>query len=63
VETVEKYEIRNTKFETNPKHEIQMIETLSRLARSVLDFEFWSFEFVLDFEIRISDLVSSGRSE
>jgi hypothetical protein len=41
-----KSEYRNPKSETNPKHKTQMIETLSPLGWSVLNFEFGSFVLV-----------------
>jgi hypothetical protein len=40
-----------------------MTETLSPLRNSVLNFEFWSFEFVSDFEIRISDFLPYSMSK
>ena len=45
-----------SKFETNPKHEIPMTETLSPVLAAVWDFEFSSFVLVSDFVLRISDL-------
>ena len=35
----------------------------SKMLRFVLNFEFWSFEFVSDFGFSISDLVAAERSE
>ncbi|HSV98967.1 MAG TPA: hypothetical protein VLI39_02260 [Sedimentisphaerales bacterium] len=54
----------NSKSEIrNPKQiqmtEIQMTETLSPLRNSVLNFGFWSFVLVSDFELRISDFLRS----
>ncbi len=58
-----KSEIRNPKFEyRNPKprqtrrrNRVRRGETISKLeclnAQNVLNFEFWSFEFVSDLEI------------
>ena len=52
---------RNSKHEIRNKFKYQMTKTslrapLKRLkVASVLDFEFWSFEFVSNFDIRISD--------
>jgi hypothetical protein len=51
----EKLEIRNPKFETNSKHEIPMTQTLAPGESPVLNFGFWSFGFVSDFVLRISD--------
>ncbi len=54
----EKFEIRNSKFETNSKHEIPMLQTLALVEVPVLNFGFWSLGFVSDFVLRISKLVS-----
>jgi len=35
----------------------------SKMLRFVLNFEFWSFEFVSDFGFSASDLVAAERSE
>ena len=51
----EKSEIRNPKSETNPKFQAGMTETLTPLGGSVLNFGLWTFEFVSDFVLRISD--------
>jgi dephospho-CoA kinase len=48
-------ETRNSKSETNPKSELRMFKT-RRAAFGA--FEFVSFEFVSDFEFRVSDFCS-----
>jgi len=50
-----KSEIQSTKSETNPKPKIPMPQTLAPVGGSVLNFGFRSFEFVSDFDIRISN--------
>jgi len=49
----EKLEYRNPKSETNSN-----IEILNKIRSVVLWFRISSFEFVSDFDIRISDLVN-----
>jgi hypothetical protein len=51
-----KLEIRNSNFETSSKFEIRMLKT-NRFDTSLENFEFESFEFVSDFEIRVSNLL------
>jgi hypothetical protein len=68
-----KSEIRISKSETNLNPEFLMFKTFSKTEAAttilvkktyfpschiVSDFEFWSFEFVSDFDIRISDFLS-----
>jgi len=52
--------IRSTKSETRNKLEIQNPNDQNgcrrRCTSGVWHFDFWSFEFVSDFDIRISDL-------
>jgi hypothetical protein len=62
-----KFEIRSTKFETNPKSKAPRAETLTPVAGPVLSFEFRTFVLVSNFEFRISNfaavrLVSPGNS-
>ncbi len=52
--TADKFEIRSTKSETNPKHKAQRTETLPPDGRSVLKFGLGSFGIVSDFDIRAS---------
>jgi hypothetical protein len=47
--------IRNPKHETRNKSEIQKRKHETKRSLSVSCFEFWSFEFVSDFVLRISD--------
>ncbi len=49
--------IRNPKFETRNKFEILIPKFQNILF---LLFEFWSFDIVSDFDIRISDLQWEG---
>jgi len=60
-----KLEIRNPKLETNTKfeclnfpnrHDEQQYMAKLEKCPYVLNFWFWSFGFVLDFDIRISNL-------
>jgi len=51
-------EIRSTKSETNSKHETSMTETLSLGDSLFGTLGFLSFEFVSDFEIRVSSFHS-----
>jgi hypothetical protein len=56
-----KYEARNSKFETNPKFECSKFKTKAAVY-IVIYYLFWSFgfrsfEFVSDFDIRISDFI------
>jgi len=52
--------IQSTKSETRNKSEIQNPNDQNNCrcycSTGVLDFDFWSFVFVSDFDIRISDL-------
>jgi len=48
-----KHEIRMSKSETMTKHEIRIFKTLA--PRQVSDFGFSRFEFVSNFDIRISN--------
>jgi len=53
---MDKFAARNQKFETNLKLKAPMFKTrLAARFSSVLNF--WSFEFVSGFELRISDLL------
>jgi len=47
----EKSEIRSTKSETSTK-----VQNYNVQNKKLLNFDIWSFEFVPDFDIRISDL-------
>jgi len=47
----EKSEIRSTKSETSTK-----VQNYNVQNKKPLNFDIWSFEFVSDFDIRISDL-------
>jgi len=47
----EKSEIRSTKSETSTK-----VQNYNVQNKKLLNFDIWSFEFVSDFDIRISDL-------
>jgi RHS repeat-associated protein len=51
-----KSEARNTKSETNSKHESTKTETRPLGTGLAWDFGFWSLGFVSSFDIRISDL-------
>jgi hypothetical protein len=51
------FEIRSSKSETNPNFEIK--KSPKRLAPGRLGFRYSDFEFVSDFELRISDLVAA----
>jgi RHS repeat-associated protein len=51
-----KSEARNTKSETNSKHESTKTETRPLGTGLAWDFGFWSLRFVSTFDIRISDL-------
>ena len=53
-----KSEIRSTKSETNPQHKLPMFKTLAPDGASRLGFRILGFEFVSDFEIRYSHLIS-----
>jgi len=50
-----KFEIRNPKQARMTQE--PMTETPAAASGSVLNFGFWSFEFVSDFEFRISDFL------
>ena len=51
-----KFEIRNSKSETNPKHEIQNVTDIANAApMAKAAFGHLDFEFVSDFEFRISN--------
>jgi len=50
-----KSEVRNSKQIQNPKFECS--KQIANARGTVWNFEFQSFEFVLDFEIRASDLL------
>jgi len=50
-----KFETRSPNFETIPKPEIQMLET-DCIDPPFKNFEIWLFEFVSDFDIRVSNL-------
>jgi hypothetical protein len=57
-----KYEARNPKSETNPKYECSKFKTKAAVYVGIY-LSFWlfgfrSFEFVSNFDIRISDLFS-----
>jgi len=51
-----KFEIRNSKFETNPKYKGSKFQTKAVYRRGCCFlfwlFGFWSFEFVSDFVLR-----------
>jgi hypothetical protein len=57
-----KSDARNPKSETNPKYLFRIFKT--REPRPVRAFKLWSFEFVLDFELRIcAQLASLAQAE
>src|SRR5262245_33396818 len=58
IPSTEREEIRNTKSEIRNKFEIRSTKRMGAMRQTVLNIGISDFEFVSDFDIRISDLAS-----